>query len=264
MRANAKSATVDTVGIYSNSMQRNFKCVVIVPQKQKKEKNSRFPVVYLLHGYGGWYANWILRVPELKQYADEFRMLIVCPDGATNSWYVDSPLDSSMRFETYIASEVPAYIDAHYPTVASREARAITGLSMGGHGALMLGLHHAGFFGACGSMSGVVQLESVTNKYELTKRLGDTLTHAANWKNASVIDLVEHYPADTLAMIIDCGNDDSFAAANRALHAKLLQLKIPHDYIERPGKHEWPYWRNAIGYQLLFFRNYFNRAALKN
>ncbi len=261
--ASAKCANVDTVSIYSNGMHNAYKCVVITPQKHKGEKGQRWPVVYLLHGYGGWYANWILRVPELTSYADQYRMIIVCPDGATNSWYVDSPMDSSIRYETYIAREVPAYIDAHYPTIANRTARAITGLSMGGHGGLMLGLRHADFFGACGSMSGAVELESITRKYELMKRLGDTITHAANWKAVSVMDMVEHYPSDTLAMIIDCGNDDIFITVNRALHAKLLQLKIPHDYIERPGKHEWPYWKNAVAYQLLFFRRYFDRQQPK-
>ncbi len=254
-RTNA--ATVDTVSIYSNAMHKEFKCVVIRPDVKKK-KTIALPVVYLLHGYSGWYANWIIRVPQLKEYADKYGLMIVCPDGGYSSWYFDSPVDSAMKYETYIGKEVPEYIDAHYPTIKDRKARAITGLSMGGHGGLFLGLRHANYFGACGSMSGGVDLNYSRNKFDVMKRIGDTIAYAENWKKYSVIHLVENKPADSLAIIIDCGTEDFFYNDNHALHEKMLRQKIPHDYIERPGKHDWAYWRNAVEYQLLFFSNYFS------
>ncbi len=96
------------------------------------------------------------------------------------------------------------------------------------------------------------------------KRLGDTLSKADNWKNYSVINVVEQYPKDSVAIIIDCGTDDFFFEVNRELHAKLVKLKIPHDYIERPGKHEWAYWKNAVQYQFLFFSNYFKKENKLN
>jgi S-formylglutathione hydrolase FrmB len=85
-------------------------------------------------------------VPELKTYADEYKVLIVCPDGGNSSWYFDSPVDSTMKYETYIGKEVPDYIDAHYKTIKNRTARAITGLSMGGHGALFIAFRHSNFW----------------------------------------------------------------------------------------------------------------------
>lgn len=253
----ASAGTVDTVTIRSGRMQKDFKCVVIKPEAYKK-KNTAFPVVYLLHGYSGNYSNWIVRVPQLKQHADTYGVLIVCPDGGYSSWYLDSPVDTTMRFETYVCTEVPAYIDAHYRTIKKREARAISGLSMGGHGGLFLGFRHADRFGACGSMSGGVDLYATRNKYDLMKRVGDSITHAANWKSLSVMNVVEQYPTDSIAVIIDCGVDDFFYPNNRELHQKLVNLKIPHDYTERPGKHDWAYWGNAVEYQLLFFRKYFD------
>src|SRR5687768_7906307 len=93
---NANAAIVDTVNIYSKAMNKEFKAVVIKPDQYK---SFPVPVVYLLHGYGGWYSNWIIRVPELKKYADQYQLMIVCPDGA-NSWYFDSPVDPSMKYET--------------------------------------------------------------------------------------------------------------------------------------------------------------------
>lgn len=258
-----QAAMVDTVNIYSAAMKKDLKCVVIIPDNyyssSEKFKNKTYPVVYLLHGYGGWYSNWIIQVPELKDYADQYQMLIVCPDGGYNSWYFDSPIDSTMKYETYIAREVPAYIDTHYRTIKDRHGRAITGLSMGGHGALFIAFRHAQYFGACGSMSGLMDLKFTVRSYELSQRIGDTVRYADNWKNYSAVHFVENYPADSLAIIIDCGIDDSFIEMNRHLHRKLLELKIPHDYIERNGRHAWSYWANAIKYQLLFFRAYFNR-----
>ena len=253
----ATAATVDTISIYSNAMHKDFKCVVIKPDSYKKKKNI-YPVVYLLHGYDGWYSNWIIREPKLKDYADQYQLIIVCPDGGKSSWYFDSPLDTTMKYETYIGKEVPDYIDAHYNTIKSRTGRAITGLSMGGHGALFLAFRHTETFGACGSMSGGVDLNFSRNKFDIIKRIGDTIQHADNWKKYMVMNVIENYPKDSLAIIIDCGvEDELYAEANRKLHEKMLKLKIPHDYSERPGKHAWAYWRNSIQYHLLFFKNYF-------
>ena len=250
----SRAATVDTITIRSQAMQKNIKCVVIRPKTKKA-----LPVVYLLHGFAGDFSNWIKKVPELKAYADEFNVMIVCPDGAYASWYFDSPVDSTMRYETYIGTEVPAYIDAHYATIKDRSARAITGLSMGGHGSLLIAFRHAATFGACGSMSGGVEMQNLKTRFDVSKQLGDTITMAANWVNLSVSHVVENPPAQRLSIIIDCGMDDIFFPENHALHEKLLKLKIPHDYTERPGQHDWNYWKNSVRFQLLFFSNYFYR-----
>ena len=260
IQINVFAASADTVSIYSNAMHKAFKCVVVKPSSYKKKYKS-FPVVYLLHGYSGDYSNWITLVPSIKKYADDYQLLIVCPDGGFSSWYFDSPVDSSMKYETYIGTEVPAWIDNNYHTIKNRNARAITGLSMGGHGGLFLGFRHADFFGACGSMSGGVNLHPSYSKFDIALRIGDTLTHAKNWDDYSVCNVIDHYPKDSLKIIIDCGTEDFFYDINAALHAKLVRLHIPHDYIERPGEHNWNYWANAVQYQLLFFHNYFLSAA---
>jgi S-formylglutathione hydrolase FrmB len=254
-----RNIKIDTVPIYSKAMRKTFKCVVIRPEFILPQTTpTRLPVVYLLHGYSGGYDNWIKRVPELKSLAHQFNLIIVCPDGAYSSWYFDSPVDAAMRYETYIAKEVPDFIDSAYTTIKSRYARAITGLSMGGHGGLFLGFRHADRFGACGSMSGAVELGTLKKSYDIVKLIGDTITYAENWKNYSVSHVIEKYPKDSIKIIIDCGVDDFFYDVNHALHEKMLRLKIAHDYIERPGKHDWAYWGNAVKYQLLFFRDYFN------
>ena len=146
----SSAATVDTISIHSTAMNRSFRCVVITPDP---EEEKQYPVVYLLHGYSGAYSNWISKVPSLKDFADEFGMIIVCPDGGYSSWYFDSPIDSTMRYETYVGREVPAYIDAHYRTIPARESRGLVGHSMGGYGASRIGMKHADVFGSLYVMS---------------------------------------------------------------------------------------------------------------
>ena len=252
------AADVDTVSIYSNAMQRAYNCVVIKPASYKKSK-AVYPTVYLLHGLTGSYRDWVSKAPDLKAQVDRNDVIVVCPDGAYSSWYFDSPVDSSMRFETYVAQEIPAYIDAHYRTVRHRSGRAISGLSMGGHGGLFLGLRHSGDFGAIGSMSGALVIEWITAPaYAVDKRLGDT-TNKVRYREYSVFGELEKPRSDSQAIILDCGTEDFIVDMSRAAHKRLQELRIPHDYTERPGRHDWPYWNNAVQYQLLFFRNYFNR-----
>ncbi len=246
------AADVTTIVIRSKAMNKDINCTVIRPAVR-----DSLPVLYLLHGWSGKYSNWITKVPALQQYADQFHVMIVCPDGEFASWYVDSPVDPSYRYETYISTEVPAYIDAHYATIRSRSGRAISGLSMGGHGALFIAFRHAETFGAAGSMSGALDLRQLKTKYDIFRRLGDTSKYAGNYKEYSVIGAIEHPPADSLALIIDCGTEDGFIGMNGSIHRRLLQLKIAHDYIERPGGHDWNYWGNSVRFQLLFFSNYF-------
>lgn len=249
---------VDTVMVPSAAMGKSFKAVIITPATYKKGKSS-YPVVYLLHGYDGKYSDWTKKVPELSGFADQFQMIIVCPDGHRSSWYFDSPLDSTMKYETYISTEVPAWVDKKYRTVKSRKGRAITGLSMGGHGAMFLGLRHQPTFGAIGSMSGGFDLYMSRNRYDISKRIGDTVNYRSNWEKYSILGMIEDYKDLTsTSIIIDCGVDDFFYPSNKALHEKMISLKIPHEYIERPGNHSWNYWSNSIRYQLYFFWNFFN------
>ena len=258
---NSTAGIVDTVLIRSKAMDKVIKCVVIRPSSYTKSKTS-FPVVYLLHGYSGNYSNWITKVPELKSYSDIYQVIIVCTDGDYASWYFDSPLNPKMQYETYIGTEVPNYIDSAYRTFRDKNHRAISGLSMGGHGAIFIAWRHPDKFGAAGSMSGGVDLKESIHRFDIEKVLGDTLNYSNNWRNYSVLNVVEQNPMYPIVLIIDCGVDDIFISGNRQLHQKLLTLKIPHDYIERPGTHSWEYWKNAIPFQLQFFSKFFQSHAV--
>jgi S-formylglutathione hydrolase FrmB len=258
------AASVDTAVIYSSAMHKNIKCVIIKPDRYK-QKNLRFPVVYLLHGYEDSYNYWIKEIPTIKNDADDYQMILVCPDGGPDSWYFDSPRDSTIKSETHISKEVVGYIDTRYRTIADRNHRAITGMSMGGHGAFYIALRHTDIFGAVGSTSGVVDINHFKGNLGLNKQIGDTLNYKTSWENMAIINMIEHSPLDSLAIIFDCGIDDYFYRMNKRFHEKMLQLHIAHDYIEHPGAHTNEYWQNSIKYQLLFFQNYFkNQKKMTN
>lgn len=214
--------------------------------------------MYLLHGYSGNYAQWMNDAPQLAQKADELQMILVCPDGGYGSWYINSPVDTSFQYETFISKELVAYVDARYKTIADKNHRAVTGLSMGGHGGLYVSIRNKEVFGAAGSLCGGVDIRPFPNNWDLIKRLGDTICCKQNWEQYTVMNVVNQLKNNELKLIIDCGLGDFFLDVNRALHQKLMAMNIEHDYIERPGKHDKAYWSNAIDYQLLFFKKWFD------
>ncbi|WP_432708569.1 alpha/beta hydrolase [Pedobacter sp.] len=248
------AASVDTVATYSESMKKKITAVVILPEGYSEKK--RYPTVYLLHGYGGNYADYIKKTPAIKDYADQYQMIIVCADGR-NSWYFDSPVDSTWKYETYVSNELVGWIDQRYHTIADRKGRAIMGLSMGGHGALSLAIKHQDVFGAAGSMSGGLDLRPFPGNWEIYKRLGNYASNSAIWKENSVMEMIPLLSTNQLALLIDCGEDDFFYPVNLKFHEQLKYNNINHDFISRPGNHDWKYWKNAIGYQFLFFNNFF-------
>lgn len=252
---NLITSQVDTIMVFSESMNKNVPNIVITPDDYSNQ-NEKLPVLYLLHGAGGDYAGWASYVPEVKAYADKFNMIIVCPDGGSTSWYFDSPIDSKMKYETYVSKELVSAIDKKYPTIPENKGRAITGLSMGGHGALYLAFKHQDVWGAAGSMSGGVDIRPFPNGWDISQRLGTYAENKQNWEDNTVMNMV-HLLNGNLEIIIDCGYDDFFFEVTRRLHEKLVLRNIPHDYIERPGGHNYEYWANSLKYQLVFFEDFF-------
>lgn len=257
--AGVLAARVDTVTTFSESMHKEIKAVVITP---KEYTNSRhFPVLYLLHGYSGNYSDWVRKDSALAGLTDLYHMIIVCPDGDYGSWYFDSDVKKGSRYETYVSKELVNWVDQHYSTIADRRGRAITGLSMGGHGALYLAFRHPDTYGAAGSMSGGVDIRPFPENWELSKVLGKYSERPDRWEKNTVINLLHLLTPNLLALTIDCGNEDFFNGVNNSLHKQLLERNIPHDYTVRPGGHTWDYWSNSIQYQALFFSNFFKKSA---
>lgn len=248
---------VDTVAVYSRKMNLEVKNVIILPDGYSAQSEKAYPVVYLLHGYGGNHLSWLKIVkPTLPQLATQWQFIIVCPDGK-NSWYWDSPINPESQYDTYVSSELVNYVDNHYKTIKSPKCRAISGFSMGGHGAIWLTIQHPDIFGVCGSMSGGVDVRPFPKNWDMAKALGDYAGNKALWDANTVITNVDKLGANNTPLIFDCGQDDFFLDVNENLHALLLSKKIQHTYIMTSGKHNRQYWNKAVDWQLTFFAKFF-------
>ncbi|MFW5726020.1 MAG: alpha/beta hydrolase [Bacteroidota bacterium] len=252
------AAKVDTLGVYSKSMDKEIKTCVVLPQGYTESGNP-YPVIYLLHGYSGNYASWVKDFPQVIEFADLYNTIVVGVDGGYSSWYFDSPVDSLFRYETFVAREMTEFMDSRFNTIDNPQGRAVSGLSMGGHGALYVAFRNQDVFGAAGSMSGGVDIRPFPVNWEIAKRLGSMAQYPENWEDNSVINLLHLVKNDDMAIIIDCGIDDFFMDVNRKLHEKMLYMNIKHDFIVRPGAHNWAYWDNALQYQFLYFHNFFEK-----
>lgn len=256
------ASTVDTLQIPSVAMAKTYKATVVLPNSYAKGKAS-FPVLYLLHGAYGHFSDWLSSTPDkntVKNLADQYNIIIVMPEGETFSFYLNSPVNKGSQFETYITEEVIQKIDKTYRTINDKKGRVITGLSMGGHGALYLSAKHPELFCAAGSMSGAVDMGvmlGVLPNEQILKLMqpvfGDQSTNPDLYAQNAVIGMVDKIKANKLPLIIDCGVDDFLIEPNRELHRRLVYGKVPHEYTERPGAHTWEYWENALPFHVLFF-----------
>ena len=261
----ARAARVDTLAIPSATMHKTYRAAVVLPASYTRNKQARYPVLYLLHGAFGHFGDWLSKTPDkqlLHRLADQYNLIIVNPEGETFSFYLDSPVSADSQFETYLTKEVIPKIDQTYRTVADKRGRVIAGLSMGGHGALYLSARHPDLYCAAGSMSGALDLRSLNRKLtpaEAAGRaqlwapvLGSETENPERFAANSVMSLLEQLGRNGLPLIIDCGVDDGLLDINRELHRRLVYQQVPHDYTERPGGHTWAYWQSALPYQVLF------------
>lgn len=256
------AAKVDTLQIASAAMNKTYKAAVVLPNSYTKSK-STFPVMYLLHGAYGHFSDWLKNTPNKKlvqSLSDQYNLIIVMPEGETFSFYLDSPVNKGSQFETFITQEVIQKVDKTYRTISNKSGRVITGLSMGGHGALYLSARHPDLFCAAGSMSGAVDMSTMLNREssaQVVKLMqpvfGDRSDNSELYAQHAVMGMLDKLKENKLPLIIDCGVDDFLIEPNRELHRRLVYNKAEHDYTERPGAHTWEYWEKSLPYHVLFF-----------
>jgi S-formylglutathione hydrolase FrmB len=271
----ASAARIDSLDIPGVALNKTYKAAVVLPSGYEKNKLS-YPVLYLLHGGFGHYRDWIDKTPDkqlVSRLADQHNIIIVLPEGEVFSYYIDSPIDKGSQFESYIIKDVIPAIDKAYRTNRNAAARAITGLSMGGYGALYLSTRHPDLFCAAGSMSGALNPDMMTWKLPAEPTANIKKAFAAimgpiesvDYSVYSVIAMADIMKKNGTKLIFDCGVDDFLIEPNRELHRRLLFNQTPHDYSERPGTHSWDYWQNSLPYHLIFFAEIFktNKTGVK-
>lgn len=235
--------------------------------------NRSYPVLYLLHGYSDDETGWI-QFGEANMIADKGvangdypPCIIVMPDGKV-SWYVNS-FDGKDPWEDMFIKEFIPFIEREYRIRPQKEFRAIAGLSMGGNGALLLSMRHPELFSSCVAMSaGTFTDEEILGDDSYDRYFGniygpktkDALSE--HWKTYSplyLLDSVDKEKLKSIRFYIDCGDDDFLYKGNSALHVKMRDLGIPHEYRVRQGGHEWSYWRTGLYDGLRFISEKFHR-----
>ncbi len=230
----------------SEVLQTEKSFLIHVPEGAGPE--NRLPVLYILHGAYSNPKDWVTST-TVTSLVENYRMIVVLPDGSELGWYVDSPIVKNSRYETYVSKDLVDYVDAHYPTVKDRTGRGIMGLSMGGHGALLLTAKHPDVFGSASSMSGILKISNHPGKWTIAEKLGPLDQNRQLWEANSVWDQAERFKDANVRILFDCGVEDTKTGAigdNRELHEKLTALKIPHIWREMPGTHSWKYWRRHL------------------
>ncbi len=223
---------------------------LILPRDYAKSERH-YPVLYLLHGYTDHYPAWV-SYTNLVQYARGCEEIIVMPEG-DNGFYTNSHSDPELAWEDFLIRDLIPYIDSHYRTLASRQGRAIAGLSMGGYGAMKLGLKYPRMFAAVASLSGALA-SAQPGKEGIDDPVFQKLVEGIfgppdnpQRANEDPFQLVKKVSTEEVPQLyIAIGSSDFLLEENREFAKLLSSLKIPYEYREVPGKHEWPVWDRQI------------------
>ncbi len=219
---------------------------------------GRYPVIYYLHGLPATGDSFLAFgfVPSTLEQRG-LRAIVVAPQGARDGDSDPEYLDwgPGRNWETAIAQELPAYVDAHYRTIARRAGRALIGLSAGGYGAFLLTLHHLPSFAVVESWSGYFHPTDPSGTKTL--RLGSPQADARASAHTLVANLrqaVSRYPT-LLAFYV--GRDDTrFRAENVQLNRELTDARVPHVFRLYAGGHSLDLWlREAAAWLALAVRH---------
>jgi S-formylglutathione hydrolase FrmB len=276
------AAPVKTVAFEAKSVGRTLKYNIALPEKYEST-TDRYPVLYLLHGYSGNYTSWSRH--NAQGQARAYDLIVVMPDGG-NSWFAnwaESEDGQKNAWEDCIIKDLIGHVDATYRTIPTREGRAINGLSMGGYGALMLGLRHPDLFCSIGSHSGALSFakqvgdrlrsgEAATKKKD-ARKLSDAPNPAigiegfssqvertpkgklfATPEQADAYDpfkIVLTVPKEKLPhLYIDCGTEDGLLKSSQEFAKVLMENKVPFTYAESAGGHNGAYWSREVGHSI--------------
>ena len=246
-------ANVEESRLVSRLMGRELPYRVVLPVKYAETKDKRYPVIYLLHGLTGHYENWT-NLSKLAKYAAAFDTIIVTPEGE-NGWYSDHSSKADEKWESYIVQELIPEVDKRFRTLATRDKRAIAGLSMGGYGSIKFGLKYPDKFVVVGSFSGALGAASFTEK-QIPGAIGKTIdgifgpVGSDTRKSNDIFEIVRSLtPEETRELpfiYLDCGTEDFLIQNNRDFVALLSEKKVPHEYRQLPGAHNWQYWDRQV------------------
>lgn len=237
----------------------NLKCddSVRVYSPQNTKKDREIPTLFLLHGWSGDYKNWGDKY-DLQAISNKTGFRIITPDGFYNSWYLNNTNPNQMQWRTFFDKELFPLIKEKYNL--NPNTTFITGLSMGGHGAINLFIDNPNNFRSAGSMSGVLDLQLTNLKNtEIIKVIGDKTDRIIS---EGAINRIDKLAELNKPIIITCGYDDVYSKCTEVFSQKCREKKIPHILILSPGTHSWKYWGYALDEHISFFQRLLNNENL--
>jgi len=236
---------------------------ILIFKPKTYNKTEKFPLVYLLHGYSENYKQWEQTV-ALQKLADQYGFIIITPDGFT-SYYINSPINKGSRYEDFFFKELVPKV--HQSFNIDERNIFISGLSMGGYGALRNFILHPGYFNTAGSTSGALEIDytnfqKVSQQFwqsnrmtdDLIKKIGDP--QKEDWNKYSISTLLKQNPNFKKPFIFDCGTEDILYLNSEKLKSLTDSLKIPATYISQPGNHNTAYWSKSIEYHFIYFKQH--------
>ena len=248
------AATVETIQFRSTLIGKTLPYNVVLPTDYRASRNSRYPVLYLLHGLSGHYSDWLTRT-NVADYGAKYRMIVVMPEG-NDGWYTDSPTVGSDKYESYFVKELIPDVQRRYRTIESRYGRGVGGLSMGGYGALKFGLKYPATFAFAASMSGALDAASWPEKDLMAGAIRESVPRvfgpdgSETRKANDIFEMVRAISAARSSSLpylyFDCGTEDPVCGSNPPFAALLREKKIPHEYRQLPGNHSWQYWDRQV------------------
>jgi S-formylglutathione hydrolase FrmB len=240
------------INYFSRSLVKASSVSVVFPDDPSVPKP--WWTFYLLHGLSDDDTIWMRRT-SIERYAEGLPLVVVMPDGG-RGWYTNAQV--GFAYENDLMKDVMGLIERTFPVRAERSGRAIGGLSMGGYGAVKLGLKHHETFGSVHSHSGALaMLQQDWSKNERIKDIAVELERVFGKDHRDgpedpfgIVQRIDH--GRIPPMRIDCGKGDFLIEQNRAFHRHLEAMKISHEYEEFVGEHSWPYWDEHVQQALEF------------
>jgi S-formylglutathione hydrolase FrmB len=239
-------APATVVSVPSASLGREQAATILLPASYRTSQ-QRYSVMYLLHGGGQDHTAFATR-GWFRALAS--RDMIVVTPSAGDSWYVNSVADAKAKYEDFVIKDLIEYVGRQYRTMASRDGRAVAGVSMGAWGAMMLGLKHHQLFGAIGALSAPFGISRQDPKMDMTsrtqQRFGAPETPERRERDPGT--LASTIPLESVPLLyLACGNQDIFVADNRRFVERLTARKIPYEYRElSPFGHSWDVWDGQL------------------
>jgi S-formylglutathione hydrolase FrmB len=238
---------------FSEALGLTVSAHVLLPQDSPPKRRKGHPTLYLLHGLSDDHTMWMRRT-SIERYAAARNLAVVMP-AAARSFYQD--MASGPRYWTYVSQELPELMQRFFPLSAERADTFAAGLSMGGYGALRLGLAQPRRFAAVACLSGALDYvrrlrEAGKEGARISKTEWDAI--AGPGADAAGTDSDLHHLAARVAartgpkpaLYLSCGTEDELLGDSRAFHRHLDSLRYRHHYEEGPGGHEWSYWDEQI------------------